>query len=110
MSNLKGLVSVVSQLKKERTNLVNSLRHVEAALSVLGRLNGGKTHAGPRRTMSDSGRRRIAAAQRARWAKVKAQNVVSIAPKRAKRTMSASARRKIAAAQRARWAKVKRAA
>jgi hypothetical protein len=111
MANLKGLESVVSQLREQRTNLVDNLKHVDAALSILGRLNGGTNHS-PRRTMSASGRRRIAAAQRARWAKVKSQNVVSIAKgkKRGKRTMSASARRKIAAAQRARWAKVKRAA
>ena len=112
MSNLKGLVSVVSQLREERTNLVSSLRHVDAALSVLGRLNGRKTQVQPTRTISASGRRRIATAQKARWAKVKAQNVASIAKgkKPGKRTMSASARRKIAAAQRARWARVKRAA
>jgi hypothetical protein len=109
MPNLKGLVSVVAQLREERTNLVNSLRHVDAALSVLGRLNGGRTAVQPTRTISVSGRKRIAAAQRARWAKLKAKNVISNATKPGKRTMSASARRKIAAAQRARWAKVKRA-
>jgi hypothetical protein len=107
MANLKRLESVVSQLREQRANLANDLGHVDAALLVLGTLNAG---AEPRRTLSASGRRKIAAAQRARWAKVRAQNVVSIAPKRGKRTMSASARRKIAAAQRARWAKVKRAA
>jgi hypothetical protein len=110
MSSLRGLVSVVSQLREERTNLVNSLRHVDAALSVLGKLNGSTNHSAPRRTISAAGRRRIAAAQKARWAKLKAKNVVSTAAKPAKRTMSVSARRKIAAAQRARWAKVKRAA
>ena len=110
MSNLKGLVSVVSQLREQRTNLANDLRHVDAALSALGRLKGGKTQVQPTRTISASGRKRIAAAQRARWAKLKAKNVVPISPKPGKRTMSASARRKIAAAQRARWAKVKRAA
>ncbi len=112
MTNLKGLESVVSQLRIQRTNLVNNLKRVDGALSALGSLNGARTHAEPRRTMSASGRRRIAAAQRARWAKVKSQNVVSITknPKPVKRTMSASARRKIAAAQRARWAKVKRVA
>jgi hypothetical protein len=112
MANLRGLVSVVSQLREERTNLVNSLRHVDAALSVLGRLNGGSNHVRQRRTMSAAGRRRIAAAQRARWAKVKSQDVGSIAKGKTpvKRTMSASARRKIAAAQRARWAKLKRGA
>ena len=53
--------------------------------------------------MSAAGRARIAAAQKARWARVRRnggqkQNVVSM-PK--KRTMSAAARRKIAAAQKA---------
>jgi hypothetical protein len=112
MANLKGLVSVVSQLREQRTNLVNDLKHVDAALSALGRLNGGTNHAAPRRTLSASARRKIAAAQRLRWAKVRAKKVVPITKgkKPAKRTMSASARRKIAAAQRARWAKVKRAA
>jgi len=56
-------------------------------------------------------RARIAAAQRARWAKVRRnggqkQNVVGM-PK--KKTMSAAARKKIATAQRARWAKIKAA-
>jgi hypothetical protein len=112
MAKLKGLEFVVSQLREQRTNLVNDLGHVDAALLVLGTLNLGRTHAEPRRTLSASGRRKVAAAQRARWAKVKSQNVVSFAKgkKPGKRTMSASARRKIAAAQRARWAKVKRAA
>jgi hypothetical protein len=111
MATLKGLVSVVSQLREQRTNLVNDLKHVDAALSALSRLNGGTNHAAPRRTLSASARKKIAAGQRLRWAKVRAKNVVSIkSSKPAKRTMSASARRKIAAAQRARWAKVKRAA
>src|SRR3984893_10548417 len=113
MANLVGLESVVSQLRVERTNLANQLRHVDAALSVLGKVNGGGAHATPQRKgMSASARKKISLAQRARWAKVKGrQKVVSIAqtPKPGKRTMSASARRKIAAAQRARWAKVKRA-
>ena len=112
MAKEKGLLSVVLQLREQRTNLVNNLKQVDAALSVLSKLNGGKAHAEPRRTLSASARKRIAAAQKLRWARVRAQNVVSIAksPKPRKRTMSASARRKIAAAQRARWAKVKRAA
>ena len=111
MAKVKGLVSVVSQLREQRTNLLNDLKHVDAALSALTRLNGGSKQAEPRRTLSASARRKIAAAQRLRWATVRAQNVVPIkGAKTAKRTMSASARRKIAAAQRARWAKVKRSA
>jgi len=101
MAHLKGLVSIVSELRVERTNLANQLKHVDAALSVLGKLGGWSSHTKPRHTVSASARKRMSLAQKARWAKAKGQ-----APK-PKRTMSASARRKIAAAQRARWAKVK---
>jgi hypothetical protein len=57
-----------------------------------------------RRTMSASARARIAAAQRARWAKVK-KNGASGANPRKRRKMSAAGRAAIAAAARARWAK-----
>ena len=112
MANLKGVESVVSQLREQRTNFVNQLRHVDAALAVLSKLDGGRSYTTPRRTMSASARKKIAAAQRVRWARVKGyQKVVPIArsSKPRKRTMSPSARRKIAAAQRARWAKLKKA-
>jgi hypothetical protein len=101
MANLKGLASIVSELRVERTNLANQLKQVDAALSVLGKLIGRSSYTKPRRILSASARRRISLAQKARWAKAKGH-----APK-PKRTMSASARRKIAAAQRARWAKWK---
>ena len=102
MANLTGLAGFVSELRAVRTNLVNELRHVDAALSVLGKLGVGSNHTKPRRqTMSASARKRMSLAQKARWAKAKGH-----APK-PKRTMSASARRKIAAAQRARWAKIR---
>jgi hypothetical protein len=58
-----------------------------------------------KRKMSRAGRARVAAAQRARWAKVKA-----VKPTKAKkRKMSAAARAKISAAAKARWAKAKAA-
>ena len=112
MANVEGLVSVISQLREQRTKLTKDLKHVDAALSVLSKVSGGKIHAGSRRTLSAAARKKIAAAQKLRWAKVRAQNVILMAksPKPGKRTMSAAARRKIAAAQRARWAKLKRAA
>jgi hypothetical protein len=110
MTNLKGLSSIVSELRVERTNLVNQLRHVDAALAVLGKLNGGSNYTKPRRTLSASARKRISLAQKKRWAKARngskpAKAVMGSAP--ARRTMSVSARRKIAAAQKARWAKVR---
>jgi|ERR1035437_8914570 hypothetical protein len=101
MANLKGLASIVSELRVERTKLADQLKHVDAALSVLGSLNGGTSYAKPRRTLSASARRRISLAQKARWAKQKAA--------RPKRTISVAGRRRIAAAERARWAKVKAA-
>jgi len=61
------------------------------------------------RTLTSSARRRISLAQKARWAKVRGRNVVSIASKRGKGTISAAGRKRIAAAQRARWAKVRAA-
>ena len=59
-----------------------------------------------RRPLSPVARRRMAAAQRKRWAAAKAKSEPS-KPVSAKRTMSAAARKKIAAAQRKRWALVK---
>ena len=107
---MANLVGVVQLLRKERDQAARVVERLDAALAAL---NGGsyRKRTATRRTISAAGRARIAAAQRARWAKVRGnagqkQNVVSM-PK--KRTMSAAARRKIAAAQRARWAKVKAA-
>jgi hypothetical protein len=103
MGNLKGLVSIVSELRAERTNLATQLKHVDAALAVLGKLNGGSSYTQPRHTLSAAARKKISLAQKARWAKKNGQ-VSAVEPKR---TISAAGRRKIAAFQRARWAKVR---
>ena len=65
--------SVVSQLQKERTRLEDELHRVTAALTAFGKvyLRGSKANR-TKRTISAAGRKRIAAAQRARWAKVRA--------------------------------------
>ena len=80
---------------------------------------GGKEHvpvqaAKPgRRKMSASARAKIAAAQRARWAALKAKGpgkaAAAKSAKIGRRKMSAEARARIAAAARARWAKVRAA-
>lgn len=104
---LQALESIVSQLREQRSDLVNQLRHVDAALSVLGKLESGRFYTKPRRRLSASARRKIAAAQRARWAKRKAPTRRSGgAPKR---HISAAGRARIAAAARARWAKIRAA-
>jgi len=63
----------------------------------------------PGRTMSAAGRARIAAAQRARWAKVHAQQGKSSAKPagQGRRKMSAAARARLAAIAKARWQKAK---
>jgi hypothetical protein len=65
--------SVVSELQKERKRLEDELLRVTAALTAFGKayLRGGKSGR-KRRTISAAGRKRIAAAQRARWATVRA--------------------------------------
>ena len=103
---MSNLAAVVRLLKKEQDRLTKELRGIGAALAAFGNAYGKGT--GTRR-LSASARARIAAAQRARWAKVREiggarQKVVPI---RGKRTLSTAGRKRIAAAQRARWAKVK---
>jgi hypothetical protein len=75
----KSLIqSVVKQLHQERVRLEDELHRVTAALTAFGRvyMQGVKPRAAAtstqKRTISAAGRKRIAAAQRARWAKVKA--------------------------------------
>jgi len=62
MASLKGLASIVSELRVERTNLVNQLKGVETALSVLGKSNGGSSYAKLERTRSASARKRLSLA------------------------------------------------
>jgi hypothetical protein len=100
---MTNLNSVLKQLQQERTQLSAQLERLSNALSALNGTGDIRTE----RRMSVAGRARIAAAQRARWAKVKGRKVVSITAH--KRKMSPAARRRIAAAQRARWAKWKKA-
>lgn len=76
----------VKELQSERSRLENELQRVDAALSALSRLNSrargrgrrraaGRRTVRPQRHMSASARRRIAAAQKARWAKLRQERV-----------------------------------
>src|SRR5437879_378108 len=95
---MSNLTLVLNQLEQERNRLTSQLESLNNAISAL---NG----TGSKRTAV--ARARMAAAQRARWAKVKGRKVVSIVAR--KRTMSPAARRRIVAAQKARWAKWRKA-
>jgi hypothetical protein len=114
-----NLGSALQQLRAERKQAQSHLEKLDQAISVIESLNGSGTVRQanqPTRVISAASRRKMAQAQRARWARARkdsqpAQPVMVTAkttgPTPAKHTMSAATRRKIAAFQRARWAKIK---
>ena len=112
MGNLTG---ALQQLRAERKQAQWHMEKLDQAISVIESLSGsgtlGKSNQ-PTRVISAVSRRRMAQAQKARWAKARKESLpvatvktTSSAP--AKHTMSVAARRKIAAFQKARWAKIK---
>jgi hypothetical protein len=110
-----NLSSALQQLRAERKQAQARVESIDQAIAVVESLNGSGTvrHANqPTRVISAASRRKMAQAQRARWAKARnGSQPIALAKTTAsapvKRTMSAAARRKIAAFQRARWAKLK---
>ena len=100
---MKEILSLPSATLKRIIALREKIEKLQSQLQAVVTDSSSVGKAAPKkRTMSLAARRKIAAAARARWAKIK-----GTAPK--KRTMSLAARRKIAAAARARWAKVRAA-
>jgi hypothetical protein len=77
---MSNLTKVVQRLKKERDQLQGRIEQLDEALKALiglgvrgtVRRRGPAQAHGKRRTLSAAARKRIAAAQRARWAKLKA--------------------------------------
>jgi|HubBroStandDraft_4_1064222.scaffolds.fasta_scaffold07190_2 hypothetical protein len=70
---MPNLDKVVKSLTVEQKTLQSKLHQVEAAITALRGMgsNGRMAGARPKRVLSVAARRRIAAAQRARWAKWK---------------------------------------
>ena len=110
-----NLSSALQQLRAERKQAQARVESIDQAISVIESLNGSGSSAKPAqptRIISQASRRKMAQAQRARWAKARkesqpAETAKATAPTPVKHTMSASARRKIAAFQRTRWANIK---
>jgi hypothetical protein len=67
------ITNIVKQLKKERDDVERQLTGLNAALSAFVGAYGGTKPTRKKRTISAAGRKRIAAAQRARWAKIRAK-------------------------------------
>lgn len=111
MASLDNVLQQLRQEHKQAQIEVEKLREAISVIEGLGTTSSATSVNGsrPKRFISAASRRRMAQAQRARWAKAgKGPQLVSKATGTApKRVMSIAARRKIAAAQRARWAKVR---
>lgn len=107
---MANIAEVLKELQQERDRLDEAI----AALQPLARPASRATQR--RRTgriASAAARRRMAAAQKARWAKVysgSATKVRANSTRPGKRVLSIASRRKIAAAKKAWWAKQKKAA
>jgi hypothetical protein len=110
-----NLNNALQELRSERQQAQLQVEKLDQAISVIESLNGSGTSRKanqPTRIISAASRRKMAQAQRARWARARKESQPMALAKTTgsapvKRTMSAAARRKIAAFQRARWAKIK---
>jgi methionyl-tRNA synthetase len=108
MSSL--LASLSSKQLRRAADLKDKIQSLENELQrILGASTKPIAAVAPKkkRKMSAAGRAKIAAAQKARWAKVKGRKSVAKPVKKARRKMSAAARAKIAVAAKARWKKAK---
>jgi hypothetical protein len=101
---MANLGNALQELREERSGTQLRLEKLDQAISAIESLNGTGVPQNTRQTkriISAASRRKMARAQKARWAKVKGHAA------KPKRTISAAGRKRIAAAQRARWAKLK---
>jgi hypothetical protein len=109
---MNSIINLSAQQLRRAADIKDKIQFLQNELSqILGSSTKPVAVAAPkkRRKMSASGRAKIAAAQRARWAKVKGRKSAAKPVKKARRKMSAASRAKIAAAARARWKKAKAA-
>jgi hypothetical protein len=105
---MANIAEMVKELQQERDRLNQAI----AALAPLAGTNRTSSARGgasePRRTMSEAARRKVSLAQKARWAKLRAQNSAkgqSSAVNPGRRAVSAAGLARIRAANKARWAK-----
>jgi len=101
------LSSLTSKQLRRAADLTEQIGALNKELaSILGAPASMPAKPSQKRKMSAAGRAKIAAAQKARWAKVKGAKPAAKVPAK-KRKMSAAAKAKLSAAAKARWAKVK---
>ena len=108
LSQLKEAVSIAEEIEKLQAQLASLVGGSAPVVSAPKAASSPGAKPG-KRTMSPEARARIAAAQRARWAKSKGISTPATKPvaktASGKRFVSAESRAKMAAAQHARWAR-----
>jgi hypothetical protein len=115
---MANLDNAIRQLREEQKLAQLQVEKLGSAIVVLEGLTGrssataSRNGAQPKRVVSAAARKRMARAQKARWAKLRkgldpVQSRKPTRTARPRRTLSIAARRKIAAAQRARWVQVR---
>ena len=114
MSNLDN---ALRELREKRSRAQIEIDKLDQIISGIESLNGASPAPSkttePKRIISAVSRRKMALAQKARWARIRkgSQPVVAVAKPTGsampKRKISAAGRKRIASAQRARWAKLK---
>jgi hypothetical protein len=101
---MSNLAIALKELREKRSRAQVEIEMLDQVISGIESLNGAgesRNATQTTRIVSAASRRKMAQAQKARWAKSKGEVQTP------KRTISAAGRKRIAAAQRARWAKVK---
>jgi hypothetical protein len=107
--------NALRELRARRSGMQVELEKLDQIISGIESLNGAGSrkpnHQGTR-TVSAASRRKMARAQKARWASLRKESPAAVAVAKTgsahgKRTMSAAGRKRIAAAQRRRWAKMR---
>lgn len=108
LAQLKQAVAIAEQIEKLQRQLDSIVAGNASAVAALKTVLAPSAKTG-KRTMSAAARERIAAAQRARWAKSKGTSAVVATPAKKKGGLSPEGRARIVAALKARHAAAKKA-
>ena len=110
-NNVEQFVALRAALQQEKATIEARLAEITQALSASGAATPVVTTSPGKRHFSAATKAKMAAAQKARWAKLKGEQAAPVtttaAPTKAKRKYSAEAKARMAAGAKARWAKAK---
>lgn len=112
LTQLKQALAIAEKIESLKTELASLVGDSSSTTTARASAPAAPVNKSGKRTMSASARARIAAAQRARWAKLKGTASAPAAKEakaRAKKgKLSAAHRAKLGAAAKARWARIKK--